>query len=75
MLDEKDLEATEALLGYMIEQGNTTDSLKLRARYAFVQGDVERSISLQKQAQSMAEDGWSETDAEALAEYRAALAE
>jgi DNA-binding winged helix-turn-helix (wHTH) protein/tetratricopeptide (TPR) repeat protein len=75
LLDEKDLEATEALLGYMIEQGNTADSLKLRARYAYVQGDVERSISLQEQAQSMAEDDWSETDAEALAEYRAALVE
>jgi hypothetical protein len=33
-----------------------------------VQGDTERSVSLQAQAQSMAEDDWSETDAEALAE-------
>ena len=75
LMDQHDMEAAAALIGYMIEQGNTTDSLKLRARYAFVQGDFPRSVTLQESAQSLAADDWSEADAETLAHYRQAMAE
>lgn len=69
-LDNGDLVATEALIGYLIEQGDTSESLKLRARYAFVKGNVERSIELQEAARQVADGDWSESDEKTLAQYR-----
>ncbi len=72
-LDNGDFVATEPLIGYLIEQGDTSESLKLRARYAFVQGDVERSIELQESARQAADGDWSENDEETLVQYREAV--
>lgn len=69
-LDNGDLVATEPLIGYLIEQGDTSESLKLRARYAFIQGDFERSIELQESARLAADGDWSENDEKTLTEYR-----
>lgn len=71
-MDKGDVAATEALIGYMIEQGDTSESLKLRARYAFVQGDIERSIELQESARLAAGRDWSDNDEETLAQYHEA---
>jgi DNA-binding winged helix-turn-helix (wHTH) protein/tetratricopeptide (TPR) repeat protein len=73
LMDQGDLAGAQALIGYLIEAGNTAASLKLRARYAFMQGESERAVSLQKSALSLAEDGWSDADAATLAMYQAAL--
>ncbi len=73
LMDQDDLAGAQALIGYLIEEGNTAASLKLRARHAFMQGEVERAVSLQESALSLAADGWSETDAETLARYQEAL--
>ena len=73
LLEQGDLEAADPLIGYMIEQGNMSGSLKVRAHYAFVQGDIERSVELLESAESTARDEWTEADAMTLAQYRAAL--
>ena len=75
LLDQNDLEAVDPLIGYMIEQGNESASLKVRAHSAFVQGEIEQSVSLLESARSTAEDDWTEADEVRLAEYREALGE
>ncbi|MCH9694107.1 MAG: tetratricopeptide repeat protein [Gammaproteobacteria bacterium] len=74
-LDERNLAEAEPLIGYMIEQGDTAESLKLRARYAFVKDDAGRSIELQEAARDAAPDDWSEHDAETLTRYYDAATE
>ena len=73
LLDQKNFDATDPLIGYMIEQGNTSGSLKVRAHYAFEQGEIEESVALLESAQSTAADDWSDSDATTLAQYREAL--
>ena len=74
LLDEQDLTAVEPLIGFLIEQGNTSASLKLRARYAAANGDTRRARTLMESAQSMSEGDWTEQDTLALAGYREASA-
>ena len=73
LLDQKNFDATDPLIGYMIEQGNTSGSLKVRAHYAFEQGEIEESVALLESAQSTAADDWSDSDATTLAQYREVL--
>jgi len=75
LLDQESLAAADPLIGYMIEQGNISGSLKVRAHYAYVQGDIERSVGLLESAESTAEDEWTAADAKTLAQYRGALDE
>ncbi|MEM8814396.1 MAG: tetratricopeptide repeat protein [Pseudomonadota bacterium] len=71
-LDRRDLTASEPLLGYLVEQEPSVDSLRLRARYAYATGDILRSVSLMETAESLAGESWSSNDAETLALYREA---
>ena len=71
-LDQGDLSSTEALIGYLIEAGDTYQSLKLRARYAFVKGDAPRSVRLMEEARAIDADDWTDADAEILVQYREA---
>ncbi len=75
LLEEDDLASSEPLVGYLIEQGDTADGLRIRARYASQSGDVERSIALMESIQSLAAGDWTETDQATLLKYREALRE
>ena len=70
-LDVENLAAVEPLIGLMIEEGETTESLILRARYASVKGDSEQALALMESAKAAAGDDWSEASEELLAAYRA----
>ena len=69
-LDQQDFAAVEPLIGRMIEQGDESASLKLRARYAFQQGDAVRAVTLQESARTASQGEWSETDERTLLDYR-----
>ena len=69
-LDRENLHAAEPLLGYVVEQEQNADSLKLRARYAHLSGDHAAAVSLMEQARALAKDSWSSEDADVLASYR-----
>ena len=69
-LDQQDFAAVEPLIGRMIEQGDELASLKLRARYAFLQGDTARAVTLQGSARAASQGVWSQTDERALLDYQ-----
>ena len=69
-LDVENFAAVEPLIGIMIEEGETTESLILRARYAFVKGDNEQALALMESAKEAAGEDWSESREELLAGYR-----
>lgn len=69
-LDVENLAAVEPLIGLMIEEGETTESLILRARYASVKGDSEQALALMESAKVEAGEDWSESSEELLAGYR-----
>jgi DNA-binding winged helix-turn-helix (wHTH) protein/tetratricopeptide (TPR) repeat protein len=69
-LDQQDFAAVEPLIGRMIEQGDESASLKLRARYAFLQGEVERAVTLQESARTASPDDWSDADETILLDYQ-----
>jgi tetratricopeptide (TPR) repeat protein len=69
-LDVENLAAVEPLIGIMIEEGKTTESLILRARYASVKGDSEQALALMESAKEAAGEDWSESSEEVLAGYR-----
>ncbi len=73
LLAQGDLVASEPLVGYLIEQGNTAASLRARADYAFQAGDVERAIRNLESVRAADASGWSDADEARLADYRAAL--
>ena len=72
LLDQHDFAAVEPLIGRMIEQGDETASLKLRARYAFLQGDVARAVTLQESARTASQGEWSDADERTLLDYQQA---
>ena len=69
-LDREDLLAAEPLLGYIVEQEQNADSLKLRARYVYVSGDRAAAVSLMEEARAVAREPWSREDADVPASYR-----
>lgn len=69
-LDAGEVAQTEALLGFIVEQDDSPATLKLMARYAFLNGDRARSIELMETAKTLAEGSWSSTDADTLASYQ-----
>jgi tetratricopeptide (TPR) repeat protein len=69
-LDVENFAAVEPLIGIMIEEGETTESLILRARFAFVKGDNEQALALMESAKESAGEYWSESSEEVLAGYR-----
>ncbi|MEO0996627.1 MAG: tetratricopeptide repeat protein [Pseudomonadota bacterium] len=73
LLEQGDLVASEPLVGYLIEQGNTAASLRARADYAFRTGDIERAVRNLEAVRAADASSWSEADEVRLADYRAAL--
>lgn len=69
-LDVENLAAVEPLIGIMIEEGEMTESLILRARYASLKGDSEHALALMESAKEEAAQDWSESSEEVLAGYR-----
>ena len=69
-LDQNDTAAAEPLMGYLIEQEGTFAIYKLRARYAHMTDDHERSVTLLETARELAEDQWTTDDSETLASYK-----
>lgn len=69
-LDIENLAAVEPLIGIMIEEGEATGSLILRARYAFVRGDNEQALALMESAKEAAGEDWTGSSEEVLAGYR-----
>ena len=69
-LDEGDLAAVEPLIGHLIEGGDSPSALRVRARFAHLQGDAPRAVELMELLQQTYVDSWSESDAELLERYR-----
>ena len=61
-----------ALIGYLIETGDTTTSLRIRARYRHLSGDSERAVELLESIRSTNPEDWTEADDATLRRYRAA---
>ena len=70
LLDENDLAAAEPLIGNLIEGGETPSTLRVRARYAYLQGDSARAAELLESLQETYVDDWTESDADTLDGYR-----
>ena len=69
-LDEGDLAAAEPLVGHLIETGDSPSALRVRARYADLQGDSARAVELMETLQESYVDDWSESDTALLERYR-----
>lgn len=74
-LDNNDLAAAEPLIGYLIDAGDSADALRLRARYANLQGNTERAVELMETLNETSVDDWTEEDTAILSEYRTAVRE
>ena len=74
LLDEGKLLAAEPLIGHLIESGDSPSALRVRARYADLQGDSARAVELMESLRESFEDDWTEADAEALQRYRDSVA-
>ena len=70
LLDRNDLEAAEPLVGNLIESGESADALRVRARYAHLQGDTARAAELMESLKATFAEDWTEADAGALDRYR-----
>lgn len=70
LLDQNDLEDSEPLIGYLIEQEATAHALRVRARFAYQSGDLERSIELLEAIRSQHENDWTDADVATLHTYR-----
>ena len=71
LLDQEDFATAEPLIGYLIDTGDSADTLRVRARYAFLQSNAARAVELLESLKSTSADDWTEADAETLARYRA----
>ncbi len=73
-LDEGDLAAAEALLGYLVEQEPNAYDLSLRARYAYLVGEGAQAVTLMTEAKSLAGERWGDSEETTLARYRESAA-
>jgi tetratricopeptide (TPR) repeat protein len=69
LLDRNDLEAAEPLVGNLIESGESASALRVRARYAHLQGDPARAAELMESLKSTFAEDWTEEDAGTLDRY------
>ncbi len=69
-LDNNNLAAAEPLIGILIESGDSPSALRVRARYAYLQGDNARAAELMESLRETFVDAWAEEDAELLERYR-----
>lgn len=70
LLDERDLAAAEPLIGNLIESGDSASALRVRARYAHLQGDDSRAAELLDLLKSSYLEDWTDEDTTTLALYR-----
>ena len=70
LLDENELAAAEPLIGNLIEAGESASALRVRARYAQLQGDTARAAELMTSLKESFVDDWTEQDADLLEQYR-----
>ena len=70
LLDAGELARAEPLIGNLIEAGESADALRVRARYAQLQGESTRASELMETLQSRHADSWTEADAQTLEQYR-----
>ena len=70
LLDENEMAAAEPLVGNLIEAGESPSALRVRARYAHLQGDSARAVELMESLRETFVDDWTESDAEQLERYR-----
>lgn len=62
LLDEQDIESAEPLVGYLIETGESPDTLRVRARLAAAKGDAAGALELLETLRENFAADWSETD-------------
>ena len=70
LLDKHDLAAAEPLIGNLIESGDSASALRVRARYAHLQGDDSRAAELLDSLKSTYIEDWTDEDTATLALYR-----
>jgi hypothetical protein len=70
LLDGNELAAAEPLIGNLIEAGESASALRVRARYAHLQGDTARAAELIELLRETFADDWTEQDAALLDRYR-----
>ena len=70
LLDQGDLAAAEPLVGNLIEAGDSPSALRVRARFADMQGDAARAVELMESLQETYADDWTDEDADTLERYR-----
>jgi DNA-binding winged helix-turn-helix (wHTH) protein/tetratricopeptide (TPR) repeat protein len=70
LLDQGEMAAAEPLIGSLIESGDSPDALRVRARYADLQGNSARAVELMESLKESFVDDWAESDAELLEAYR-----
>jgi DNA-binding winged helix-turn-helix (wHTH) protein/tetratricopeptide (TPR) repeat protein len=70
LLDGNELAVAEPLIGNLIEAGDSASALRVRARYAHLQGDTARAAELIELLKETFVDDWTEQDAALLDRYR-----
>lgn len=70
LLDANELAAAEPLIGNLIESGESARVLRVRARYAHLQGDNARAAELMETLQETFADDWTEEDTDTVNRYR-----
>jgi DNA-binding winged helix-turn-helix (wHTH) protein/tetratricopeptide (TPR) repeat protein len=70
LLDGNELAVAEPLIGNLIEAGESASALRVRARYAHLQGDTARAAELIELLRETFADDWTEQDAALLDRYR-----
>jgi DNA-binding winged helix-turn-helix (wHTH) protein/tetratricopeptide (TPR) repeat protein len=70
LLDGNELAVAEPLIGNLIEAGESASALRVRARYAHLQGDPARAAELIELLKETFVDDWTEQDAALLDRYR-----
>ena len=73
LLDRNELAAAEPVIGSLIDSGDSADSLRVRARFAYLNGDVSRSVEILETLKTDYEEHWNDADDAVLGTYSAAL--
>ena len=70
-LDQQEMEAAAPLIGALSGQPPNVQSLKVRARFAFLRGDKELAVRLMSEAKTLAGEHWADESESALQKYQA----
>ena len=72
LLDRNELAAAESVIGSLIDEGDSPDALRLRARLSHLQGDAAKSVVLLETLKAGYPADWTDGDTASLEVYRAA---